>query len=54
MPKKRKDGRYEVKVRISKSGEPVKYKAYYGTTLKEARDKAKAAESEIAKGIDVA
>ena len=34
MPKKRTDGRYEVKVRISKPGEPRKYKSVYGDTLK--------------------
>ena len=47
MPKKRADGRYEVKVRISKPGEPRKYKAVYGTTLKEARQKAEEIKSAI-------
>lgn len=40
MPKKRTDGRYEVKVRISKPGEPRKYKSVYGDTLKEAKAQA--------------
>lgn len=54
MPKKRKDGRYEIKVRISRPGEkPVKYKAYYGLTLKEAREKAKAAQAEIDAGVNL-
>ena len=55
MPKKRKDGRYEIKVRISRPGEkPGRYKAYYGLTLKEAKDKAKAAEAEVQAGVAVA
>lgn len=54
MPKKRKDGRYEIKVRISKTGEkPGRYKAYYGLTLKEAREKAKAAQAEIDAGVNL-
>lgn len=54
MPKKRKDGRYEIKVRISKPGEkPGRYKAYYGLTLKEAKEKAKAAQAEIDAGVDL-
>lgn len=40
MPKKRTDGRYEVKVKISRPGEPRKYKSVYGDTLKEARARA--------------
>lgn len=40
MPKKRTDGRYEVKVRVSKPGEPRKYKSVYGDTLKEAKAQA--------------
>lgn len=40
MPSKRADGRYELKVRISKPGEPRKYVAVYGKTLRQAREKA--------------
>jgi len=54
MPKKRKDGRYEIKVRISSPGEkPGRYKAYYGSTLKEAKEKAKAAQAEIDAGVNL-
>lgn len=47
MPKKRADGRYEVKVRVSKPGEPRQYKAVYGATLREARQKAEEIKSTI-------
>ena len=40
MPKKRTDGRYEIKVNISRKGEKPKYRSAYGETLKEARAKA--------------
>lgn len=40
MPKKRSDGRYEVKVRISRPGEPRRYKSFYSETLRDARAKA--------------
>lgn len=54
MPKKRSDGRYEIKIRISRPGEkPVRYKAYYGSSLKEAKEKAKAAQAEIDAGVDL-
>ncbi len=52
MPKKRNDGRYELKVRISKPGEPRKYKAVYGTTLREAQARAKALETEVLEMLD--
>ena len=52
MPKKRNDGRYEVKVRVSRPGEPRRYKAVYGSTLREAREKQKAIEKEVQAGID--
>lgn len=53
MPKKRTDGRYEIKVRISRPGEPRRYKAVYGTTLREAQAKAKQLEAEVSAGVDV-
>ena len=40
MPKKRTDGRYEVKVRVSRPGEPRRYKSFYAETLRDARAKA--------------
>ena len=40
MPKKRADGRYEIKVKVSRAGEPRKYTAVYGKTLRQAREKA--------------
>ena len=40
MPKRRSDGRYEVKVRISKPGEPRRYKSFYSDVLREAKAKA--------------
>ena len=52
MPKKRTDGRYEIKVRISREGEPRRYKAVYGSTLREAQEKKRALEAEIAAGVD--
>ena len=52
MPKKRQDGRYEIKVRISKPGEPRKYKAVYGSTLREAQERKRALEAEVQAGID--
>lgn len=52
MPKKRDDGRYELKVRISRPGEPRKYKAVYGSTLREAQEKKRKLESEIQAGVD--
>lgn len=52
MAKKREDGRYELKVRISRPGEPRRYKAVYGTTLREAQEKKRRLESEVAAGID--
>lgn len=51
MPKKRTDGRYELKVRISKPGEPRRYKAVYGSTLREAQEKKRKLEAEVASGI---
>lgn len=53
MPKKRADGRYEIKVKVSRAGEPRKYKAVYGATLREAQARAKKLEAEVAAGIDV-
>lgn len=53
MPKKRADGRYEIKVKVSRAGEPRKYKAVYGTTLREAQAKAKKLEAEAAAGVDI-
>lgn len=52
MPKKREDGRYELKVRISRDGEPRRYKAVYGSTLREAQEKKRQLEAEIAAGVD--
>lgn len=52
MPKKRQDGRYEIKVRISKPGEPRKYKAVYGSTLREAQERKRVLEAEVQAGID--
>lgn len=52
MAKKRADGRYEIKVRISRPGEPRRYKAVYGTTLRDAQEKKRKLESEIASGLD--
>ena len=52
MPKKRNDGRYELKVRISKPNEPRRYKAVYGSTLREAQEKKRKLEAEIAAGIE--
>lgn len=52
MAKKRADGRYEIKVRISRPGEPRRYKAVYGTTLREAQEKKRKLEIEIASGLD--
>lgn len=52
MPKKRTDGRYELKVKISRDGEPRKYKAVYGATLREAQEKKRQLEAEIAAGVD--
>ena len=52
MPKKRTDGRYELKVKISRDGEPRRYKAVYGATLREAQEKKRQLEAEIAAGID--
>lgn len=52
MPKKRTDGRYEIKVRISREGEPRRYKAVYGSTLREAQEKKRQLEAEIAAGVD--
>ena len=52
MPKKRTDGRYEIKVRISRDGEPRKYKAVYGSTLREAQEKKRILEAEVAAGLD--
>lgn len=52
MPKKREDGRYEIKVRISRPGEPRKYKAVYGSTLREAQEKKRKLEAEVQAGID--
>lgn len=51
MPKKREDGRYEIKVRISRQGEPLRYKAVYGSTLKEARDKADKLKADISQAL---
>ena len=53
MPKKREDGRYELKVRISKPNEPRKYKAVYGSTLREAQEKKRKLEAEVQAGIAV-
>lgn len=53
MPKKRQDGRYEIKVRVSKPNEPRKYKAVYGSTLKEAQAKAKKLTADVDAGIDI-
>ena len=52
MPKKRDDGRYELKVRISRQGEPRRYKAVYGSTLREAQEKKRKLEAEVQAGID--
>lgn len=52
VPKKRTDGRYELKVKISRDGEPRKYKAVYGATLREAQEKKRKLEDEIRAGID--
>ena len=52
MPKKRADGRYELKVKISRDGEPRKYKAVYGSTLREAQEKKRKLEAEVAAGVD--
>ena len=52
MPKKREDGRYELKVRISKPNEPRKYKAVYGSTLREAQEKKRKLEAEVQAGVD--
>lgn len=52
MPKKREDGRYELKVRISRPGEPRKYKAVYGSTLREAQEKKRKLEAEVQAGVD--
>ena len=47
MPKKRADGRYEIKVKISRAGEPRKYVAVYGKTLRQAREKAEEMKSTL-------
>lgn len=52
MPKKRADGRYELKVRISKPNEPRRYKAVYGSTLREAQERKRQLEAEVQAGID--
>lgn len=52
MPKKRDDGRYELKVRISRPGEPRRYKAVYGSTLREAQEKKRKLEAEVQAGLD--
>lgn len=54
MPRKRSDGRYELKVRVNKPGEPRKYKAVYGATLREAQEKKRELETEISAGIEAA
>ena len=41
-----------MKVRISRPGEPRRYKAVYGSTLREAQEKKRKLEAEIAAGID--
>ena len=46
MPTKRADGRYEIKVKISRAGEPRKYVAVYGKTLRQAREKAEKMKAE--------
>ena len=51
MPKKRDDGRYELKVRINQPGEPRRYKAVYGSTLREAQEKKRILEAEVSAGI---
>lgn len=50
--KKRQDGRYELKVRVSIPGEPRRYKAVYGNTLREAQEKKRRLEAEVSAGID--
>lgn len=40
MPKKRADGRYEIKVKVSRKGEPRKYTSVYGETLRQAKENA--------------
>lgn len=52
MPKKRADGRYELKVKVSKPNEPRRYKAVYGSTLREAQERKRKLEAEIAAGIE--
>ena len=52
MPKKRNDGRYELKVRVSRPNEPRRYKAVYGATLREAQEKKRQLEAEIQAGLD--
>lgn len=52
MPKKRTDGRYELKVRISAPNEPRRYKAVYGSTLREAQEKKRKLEEEMSLGLD--
>lgn len=52
MPRKRNDGRYELKVRVSRPGEPRRYKAVYGSTLREAQEKKRKLEADVQSGID--
>ena len=52
MPKKRSDGRYELKVRVSAPTEPRRYKAVYGSTLREAQERKRQLEAEVAAGLE--
>ena len=54
MPtKKRQDGRYQKKVRISRPGEPARYKYIYASTLREAERKKAELTAQVEAGFDL-
>lgn len=52
-PKKRQDGRYQRKVRISRPNEPPRYKYIYGSTIREVEQKKAELMAQIAAGLDL-
>ena len=51
--KKRQDGRYQKKVRISRPTEPPRYKYIYGSTIREVEQKKAELMAQVAAGIDL-
>lgn len=51
--KKRQDGRYQKKVRISRPSEPPRYKYIYGSTLREVEQKKAELMAQVAAGLDL-